>query len=406
MVLLRNPPFFLMWLGQVASQSALRMFQISIMWWIIALSADGSGMDAGLFMVCGALPPIAFVHVIGRIIDTAKSRVILGSCAFLAFVFLGIVTAIFRFTTPVFWWICLAGFMIAILQAFMDPTLNKSVMQVVEKEDVESAVAFQSSTQSLANFGGAVLGAILIDRMGIANVILLGAAMFFTAGIFYLLVRFRDVARPEHPSGEKPISGWRILEKMPELKKILIGFGFVNFFVTPILLVIPLYTSKTLGASASVLGYLEASLWIGLLGGTFSSKFFGFIKSTIRLGALCMLTMGICFLVPGFIVNQSLYMSVLFVAGFALGVNNVKFISLFQKTVPALIKGRFFALMQAVIGMTFPLAYFIFGVLADHITPPRISIIQGVGVICVAAFFLNLVKIEHRISRHLDVMHQ
>lgn len=396
MLLRRNPDFCLMWLGQFLSQASLRTFQIAVMWWIIAIHSQGSGMKAGLFMVSGALPAILFANIIGKTIEKTGSRRILLTCALLAAVFAGTVSVLLHFSTISITGTFIAGFLIAFMEAFLDPTLNKAVVEVVKTKDIEDAVAFQSSTQSLANFGGAMAGAMLIDKLGVANVVLTSAAGYLLAGVFYSTVGFRRALKPAHAaSGEMTISGWKILGGMPFLKKILIGFGFVNFFATPILVILPLYTKHTLNAGASVMGILEASLWIGLLLGTFSSRWFNF-RSTIKLGAACMATMGICLLVPGLIIDQLLYTLMLLTAGFALGVNNVKFITLFQNTVPSRKKGRFFALMQAVITASFPISYFVFGMLADYMTPPKICLIQGFGIILVAGFFLSLVKEEEQ----------
>lgn len=99
---------------------------------------------------------------------------------------------------------------------------------------------------------------------------------------------------------------------------------------------------------------------------------------------------GAMFFLPGIIVNRYVYMSALFFIGFSVGINNVKFISLFQETVPAAVKGRFFAVMQAVISFTFPAAYFIFGMIADYLTPPAMCLMQGAGTAGVALFFFSM----------------
>ena len=58
------------------------------------------------------------------------------------------------------------------------------------------------------------------------------------------------------------------------------------------------------------------------------------------------------------------------------------------------IKGRFFALMQALIGFTFPIAYFAFGALTDYIPPPKVCLLQGAGVVVLSLYFLRLAKEE------------
>jgi hypothetical protein len=92
----------------------------------------------------------------------------------------------------------------------------------------------------------------------------------------------------------------------------------------------------------------------------------------------------------------------LFLAGAALGVNNVKFMAFFQETVAPELKGRFFALMQAVIGFTFPIAYFFFGALTDYLRPSDVCLIQGAGVVSLAIYFLSLAR-EESPARELEV---
>jgi len=190
---------------------------------------------------------------------------------------------------------------------------------------------------------------------------------------------------------------------MPLLAKILIGFGFINFFATPTLIVLPLYIKNTLHGSASLLGFLEASLWVGLITGTFSSKYFNFEESTLKLGGYCLVLFGLSLLLPGFVVNQTVYIVCLFATGFTLGLNNVKFISLFQKIVPDSLKGRFFAILQAVIGFTFPISFFLFGFLGDILSAPQLCIIQGFGVTSLAFVYFYLAKQEGEFDSYIRV---
>ena len=73
-----------------------------------------------------------------------------------------------------------------------------------------------------------------------------------------------------------------------------------------------------------------------------------------------------------------------------LRLNNVKFISLFQEIVPNEVKGRFFAIFQAIIGFTFPVAFFVFGVLGDMVPANHLFIIQGTGIMIIAAGYFVL----------------
>ncbi|MBI4422992.1 MAG: MFS transporter [Elusimicrobia bacterium] len=378
----------LIWLGQLLSQAGTRMYQIALVWWL--LGAGGSGREIGLFLVAGALPGLVLANWIGRAVDRFPSRPLLvgfdlGALAVVAAV--GWALAADALTVP---WLLVSGLLVAACQAVFDPALNKAVGELVEPADLEEAVAFQSSTQNLASFGGALAGAALIDRLGIGGVVALNAASFGLSAVLTARIDFPSRAAPARPSEDAPASGWRVLDGMPWIKRVLVGFGLANFFLTPILAVLPLYAKHTLSGSASLLGLLEASLFFGLVAGTFLAKRCDFLPNKAAMGAACLAVVGGALIVPGLVVAVPVFLVFLCLAGAALGVNNVKFVALFQETVPPEVKGRFFALMQALLSFTFPVAFLLFGLLADRLGPPAVLVVQGLGVLALSAYFARL----------------
>jgi MFS family permease len=394
-ILLRHRSLLMLWLGQLTSQAGTRMYQIGLAWWIVSTFPEKAGRDLSIFMLMGALPSVLLVKPIGRLIDRARSRTIL----VLSDVANAAVTALVAWllwtdhlTMAAAW---TAGLAVAVFQSLFDPTLNKAVPEVVDPGDVEAAVAVVSSTQSLANFGGAVAGALLVDTVGVAGVAALDAASYVVSALVNTTVRFRPQVAKEPAAGvagvaTDDLSGWQILDGMPLLRAVLVRFGLTNFFITPTLVILPLYTKLVLAAPASVLGLLEASLWIGLLAGTVVAARVGRGTGPLTLAALCLGTMGVCLGLPGLVVHRQLYMALLFVAGLALGVNNVKFVTTFQEVVDPRIKGRFFALMQALVGFGLPVAYLAFGWLATVLGPATTTLLQGAGVLVLAGDFLRL----------------
>lgn len=390
-LILRNRNVFLIWSGQALSQSGTRMYQIALAWWIV--TNGGGGKEVGLFMVAGAIPALLFVKLIGKVVDRHHSRSVLIACDLAAFLVTAVAALLFRAGALGFIGACIAGFFLALAQAFFDPALSKAVAVAAPPEDLEAAVAFQSSTQSLASFAGAMAGALLIDRIGILGVIILNALSFLVSAGANALLDLRAAERPGAKAEEDTLSVWAALQDTPWLKKVLIGFGCVNFFLTPILVVLPLYVKLSLGGSATLLGVLEAAIWLGILAGTFGSRWVstaGGVSGVMRLGSACMLLLGAALLLPGIFVHRGLFCAALLAAGAAVGVNNVKFVTLFQERVRPELKGRFFALMQALLSFTFPAAFFLFGLLAELMAPPKVCIIQALGVLALSGFFLRL----------------
>ncbi len=391
-LLIRNFSFFKLWLGQLLSQSCARMYQIALMWWILSQAGQSAGKEAALFLILGALPSILLAGRIGHTVDRHAAKSILVLADTLATVTVLSVAALLQTHLFNLSLLYLSGFFLALFQAYYDPTLNKAVPDLVEADDIESAVALMSSTQSIANFGGAVLGAALIESVGATGIACLNALGYGAALLCNLSISFRTASVQASETVLPKESIWTLLSNAPWLRKALIGFGFVNFFSTPILVVLPLYVKKTLMAGASTLGILEAALWIGLVLGSLLSERFRFTSNPIELGAYCLFSMGLALTLPSFWVQTSACGVSLFFVGFFLGVNNVKFISLFQEVVPSEIKGRFFASMQALVSFTIPVAYFIFGAAADWTGPTLLCLIQGIGIATIALYFLHLSK--------------
>ena len=73
-LVLDNRDFGKLWLGQVLSQSGTRIYQIAIVWWIVTSGREQVGKLAGLFLVASALPSVLFVHRIGRLVDSHRTK--------------------------------------------------------------------------------------------------------------------------------------------------------------------------------------------------------------------------------------------------------------------------------------------------------------------------------------------
>lgn len=372
------------------------MYQLAIVWWLLSQAGKSGGLALGAFLVVCALPSILLVKPIGRTVDKIRSKRLLVTCDLGAFVLMMWAGGLLESGSFSLIQTYVVGFTIALIEGFFNPGLNKALPEIVLAEDMESAVSFQSSTQSMASFVGALAGAFLIDRVGIPGLVIINGYSFLFSALVNWLIRFKA---PElmkgAPAGVAAGSYATLdLDRMPLLKKILLGFGMINFFATPILVVLPLFVQKTLKEPASTLGKLEAALCLGLLVGTFSSSFIESEHRTVKVGAVCLTILGLSIFLPGLFPFFSTTLLFLFVAGCALGINNVKFVTLFQAIVPTAVKGKFFAIMQALISFTFPVAYLLFGFLGDLVEASVLFLIEGAGVMIVSGFFWFLSRRE------------
>lgn len=271
---------------------------------------------------------------------------------------------------------------------------------LVDDADVEAATGFELSTQSLAGLGGALLGALVVDLAGLAGLAAVCMTAYGTAATLLTTVRFRTTAA-DGPAADGLDAGARrtlrqTLAALPRVRAILLCFAAANLFTTAVFVVMPLYTATVLHGDGATVSLLEASLGAGTLVGSFTgARVLG--RPTVA-GAACLGVMGAALALPGFVAALPAIAGALLVTGWCVGAIGVRFVALFQRLVPAADKPAFFAVMQAVLGATFPVASLLFGLLGDHLSARTLCLIQAAGL-APAALALFLLPVGSRRAR-------
>ncbi|MFD7630010.1 MFS transporter [Streptomyces sp. NPDC059851] len=391
-LVLRNRAFGAVWLGQVLTQGAVRMFQVGVSWWLVAYAVqDAGGLASGLFMAVCTLPAVALAPVVARAVARFAHRSVLRTAAAAA----GAASAALALWTqgsglPVAA-VYAAALALATCQAFFDPCLTTSVPELVDDADIETATGFELSTQSLAGLGGALLGALAVDRAGVAGLAVGCAAAYLTAALLVTAARFRTTAAPGPAAadgatddGPAAVAGQRrtlrdILAELPYVRNILICFTAANLFTAAVFVVIPLYTRSVLQGGGGTVALLEASLGTGALIGAFTGTRVPGRPAVA--GAYCLGLMAVALALPGLAPLRPVFAGCLVVAGWCAGAVSVRFVALFQRLVPSADKPGFFAVMQAVLGASLPVASLVFGSAGDHLSPQTLCLVQGIGLL-------------------------
>ncbi|KOV10715.1 major facilitator superfamily protein, partial [Streptomyces sp. XY511] len=132
---------------------------------------------------------------------------------------------------------------------------------------------------------------------------------------------------------------------------------------------------------------LEASLGAGALVGAFTgTRVPG--RPTVA-GAYCLGLMSLALALPGLFGHRRAFAGCLAVAAWRAGAVRARFGALFQRLGPTADKPGFFAVMQAVLGASLPVASLVFGSAGDLLSPQTLCLVQGAGLLP-AAFALAL----------------
>ncbi|MFJ9846869.1 MFS transporter [Kitasatospora sp. NPDC101155] len=385
-LVLRNRRFGAVWAAQVLVQAAGRMFQVGAVWWLVGYAAGPDrGLASGAFLAVSTLPAVALAPLVARLIARHPHRTVLGASAAVAgLVALGAAGWTYA-TTPPMVVAYGAALLLAGCQAVFDPCLTTSVPELVEDADIETATGFELGTQSLAGLAGGLLGPLVVDTAGLAGVVAGCAGAYLLAASLIGAIRFPAPGSPatgsDTPARTRPLR--QILSELPFIRRVLLCFTAANVFTTAVFVVMPLYTRTVLHADGSTVAALEAALGAGTLVGSFTGGRLPGAPTAV--GAGCLVLMAAALGLPGLAAGQAAAVGSMAVAGWCVGVIGVRFVALFQRLVPADDRPGFFAVMQALLGATFPVSSLVFGLLGDHLPARTLCLVQALGVLPVAA---------------------
>jgi len=186
-----------------------------------------------------------------------------------------------------------------------------------------------------------------------------------------------------------------IFHNRPILSLIL-TFAVFNFFVSPILIIIPMIVKFTLNESVTWLAVFETFFALGSAALAASLSFKKSYGNIYGWFFVSLLLMGLSFGGLYFAHNKYAVCALLFAAGAALGGGNTLALTLFQSTVPDDMKGRFFSVLTTLAYAVMPLAFMVNGMLAERFSVNFCIAMNSIAVLALSFVILLLPRIEYR----------
>ena len=382
--------------GRVVSAVGDKFFSIAIAWWVLTQAGENSRFHLGLIMAVNVVPVVVFGPLLGTLADRSdKRRVMLaadGARAALTLALAGFLWAD-RLTLPLLYSLC---FMISLFGPLFESAVAASIARLTSPEKMPQAVAADSSVMQLSNVAGSALGSVLMAAAGVAGAFFFNAASYLVS--FAAVWAVRTPLAPEGRTGTSFMDEFReglsyIYGNRPVLALIL-AFAAFNFFVGPILILIPMIVRFTLNESVTWLAVFEtffalgsAALAIGLSFKRTYGNIYGWFFASL-------LAVGLSFGGLYFTGNKYLICALLFAAGAALGAGNAVALTLFQSVVPDEMKGRFFAVLTTLAYAVLPLTFMLNGVLAEKYSIGLSIALNSSAVLALSFIILLLPRIE------------
>jgi len=387
-----------LFLGRIISAVGDKFFSIAIAWWVLSAAGDKSKFHLGLVMAVTVLPVVAFGPLLGTLSDRSnKRRVMLAADAARAALVLLLALLLWSGRLNL-WWLYSICFLIAGFGPLFESSVAASILRLTSPEKMPQAVAADASVVQLSNVVGSALGSVLLAAAGVAGAFLFNAAGY--AASFAAVWGIRTPLQPEARTDSSFMAEFReglayIFRNKPVLSLIM-TFAVFNFFISPILIIIPMIVKFTLNESVTWLAVFETffALGSGALAVSLSfRKSYGNIYGWFFASVLLM---GLSFGGLYFAHNKYAVCALLFGAGAALGGGNTLALTLFQSTVPDEMKGRFFSVLTTLAYAVMPLAFMVNGMLAERFSVNFCIALNSLAVLALSFIILLLPRIKYR----------
>lgn len=395
---LRGRNYRMFWIGQMTSTMGMWAGEVALSW--LVLEITNSPAMLGLSVTIRFLPSLLLSPFGGVLADRWPKRSVIlvtQSCQLLASLALAVLTGTGLISVATI-------FALAVLRGTADaldmPARQAFVVELVGTEHVANAVALNSLQFNLGRVVGPMVGALLMEAVGIASCFYLNAATFL------FVIASLVAMRPSQLHLAAPAAKAPVLAQMREATGFSIGtpdvalifllvFSVATFgynFVT----VLPLLARYVLDSGPAGLGALTTSLGLGSMLSAMWMAYRGTPTRRLLLGAAaCFATLLLCL---GFAGRQTTAMALLV----GLGICGILFVTTantrLQLLAPGPLRGRVMGLYTWVcMGMT-PLGSLLVGWLAEW-NGTRAMVLETAGL-CATGVVAGLLY-AHRHRRGL-----
>jgi len=382
---LRNHDFFALWLGNLISVLGNDFHFIALLWLVNQLTK--STLSVGLVMTCTFLPPLFFGLFAGVFVDMWNRKITMIICDIIRAILVLLIPILYYSGLLQIWNICVIVFLISFLNIFHESANRSMIPNLVRPEELVTANSISEVSFQLTNIFGSALAGILISIIGSVNIFFIDSFTYLFSALMIFTIRFIAIQRDIRLEGVKDIlarvwEGLKVIKTNSIILTLLIIMAIMNFALGPFNVLTPRLSEEILKAGPRGLGFIMASLSVGMLIGAFLLGRLGKRVPAGKSITLGILIAGLFFSI--FALSKNIFNSLILVAlfGFSFAAPKVFGITVIQNSVPDSIRGRIFSIQMLLANIMFPISLLLSGWLGERVAPSWI--LFGCGLLMIA----------------------
>ncbi|HTQ87133.1 MAG TPA: MFS transporter [Candidatus Solibacter sp.] len=384
---LRHRNFRLFFAGQLISLIGTWMQTVAQAWLVYRLT--GSAVLLGTVTFVSQIPVFFLATAGGIVADRLpKRRVVVASQSaemILAFLLAGLTLS----GVVQVWHIVVLAGLLGVANAFDIPARQAFFVEIVGKEDLQSAIGLNSSIFNGARIIGPTIAGILVATIREGWCFFINGVSFFAVLVALLVMRIEEpaVASKKRNGWQDALEGFRYALDSPTISSLLLLVALVSVVGIPYTVLMPIIADKVLHGGARELGLLMSATGVGAVMGALTLAMRTGVRGLGRLAAMAAGGFGASLVVFSFSHWLVVSMVLLVPVGYFVMLQMAATNTLLQSMAPDHLRGRIVALYSMMfMGMT-PAGALGAGFAADHLGAPITLAIGGTACIAGAIVF-------------------
>lgn len=382
------------WLGQLVSLSGTWMQTTAQAWLVLKLTNSPTAL--GTVTMLQFLPVMVLTLFGGVLADRLPKRTVIvctqSVAALQALLLAGLVLS----NHVQLWHIYVLALVLGLVNAFDNPTRQAFVVEMVGKEQLQNAIALNSSLFNSARIIGPALGGVVITAVGIGQAFLWNGISFLPVIASLFLMRpheFYATPRPERGNVFRQLAeGVRYAVGTREVLLVLLMIGTLGTFGYNFTTILPLIARYVVHSGALGLGLLTSAMGVGSLVAALG------VASARRTSLTVIVVAAALFSVVLILVGLSPWFPLTLGLLVVLGITSIVFTSSantrLQLAAPGRLRGRVMSLYFLLFAGTTPIGSLLIGVLASRVGVQTTVILMG--LICLGGVVGASMFARHR----------
>lgn len=390
------------WFGQIISKFGDNLDSIAFTWMIYKLTGSASIMS--LLLITNMIPNVLFGSIFGVFVDRLKKKPLIIICQIGRGTLVALVALLFAMGKLEVWHVFLMTFLNSTLETLEIPSSTVVfALMISDKNDVMEITATKDTFINLAGLIGMASAGILIGSLGISVAIAIDALTFFVSGICVLSTKIPLSANEVSKKEELKRDFWKdykeglvFIKQNSIVQFILIIAVSLNFMLSPITLLLPIFSDKVLHLGSKGYSILGASFSIGMiLGSLIVSKVSQKIKfKTLLFSSLMLIGTGLVF----FSRSKDIYMAIfsILLTSLSLSIGNTCVWTMVMTKLSQSYIGRISAILVSLGGISAPLGMGVVGLIADKVPVEKVLLFIGLWIIiAVLTIFSRKIPLDY-----------